>query len=234
VTKSRGRPRKSPTSPTGRGAEQDILHAAGELFVRQGFGRTSTRAVAELAGLQQASVYHWFSSKEDVLLRLVLGTVLPSRRFAERLGGATAPPHVKLWALCFADTRLLLRDPQNLGALYFAPELRGEGFEEFHENRDALEGVYGELLAQTAGRPVTPFEASVVMGLVENVILQRQRAHPQLPQDAAERIADAALRLAGAGEHAADGTRRDALALVAHLEEGAGEGAREEPGGPGA
>lgn len=219
MTKSRGRPRKSPTSPTGRGAEQDVLHAAGELFVRHGFARTSTRAVAEAAGLQQASVYHWFRSKEDVLLRLVLGTVLPSRRLAERLLPAAAPAHVKLWALCFADTRLLVEDPQNLGALYFAPELGDEGFEEFHENRDALERVYGTLLEQTSGHPATPFDAAVLMGLVENVILQRQRTAPRLPGDAAERIADAALRVAGAPQHVTERTRRRALELLAGLEE---------------
>ncbi|WP_309125163.1 TetR/AcrR family transcriptional regulator [Kocuria sp.] len=217
MTKSRGRPRKNPASPTGRGAEQDILHAAGELFARRGFGSTSTRAVAELAGLQQASVYHYFSSKEDVLLRLVLGTVVPSRRFAERLVAADAPAHVKLWALCFADTRLLLEDPQNLGALYFSPELRAEGFEEFHENRDALEGIYGDLLERTAGRPATPFEAAIVMGLAENVILQRQRAHPHLPEDAAERIADAALHLAGVPHLVTEDNRRRARALVENL-----------------
>lgn len=218
MTKSRGRPRKSTTSPTGRGAEQDILHAAGELFVRHGFGRTSTRAVAEAAGLQQASVYHWFRSKEDVLLRLVLGTVLPSRRLAERLLAADAPGHVTLWALCFADTRLLLEDPQNLGALYFAPELRTEGFEEFHENRDALERIYGTLLERTSGHPATPFDAAVVMGLVENVILQRQRTDPRLPGDAAARIADAALRLAEAPGRVTEETRSRALDLLERLD----------------
>lgn len=217
MTKSRGRPRKSTTSPTGRGAEQDILHAAGDLFVRHGFARTSTRAVAEAAGLQQASVYHWFRSKEDVLLRLVLGTVLPSRRLAERLLEADAPGHVTLWALCFADTRLLVEDPQNLGALYFSPELRGTGFEEFHENRDALERIYGTLLERASGHPATAFEAAVVMGLVENVILQRQRAEPRLPEDAPARIADAALRLAGAGDRVTERTRTLALELLEHL-----------------
>lgn len=218
MTRSPGRPRKSTTSPTGRGAEQDILHAAGELFVHRGFSRTSTRAVAEAAGLQQASVYHWFRSKEDVLLRLVLGTVLPSRRLAERLLTADAPGHVTLWALCFADTRLLLEDPQNLGALYSAPELRGEGFGEFHENRDALERIYGTLLERTSGHPATPFDAAVVMGLVENVILQRQRSDPRLPEDAAARIADAALRLAAVPDRVTEETRRRALDLLEDLE----------------
>lgn len=222
MTKSRGRPRKNPASPTGRGAEQDVLHAAGDLFVRHGFARTSTRAIAEAAGLQQASVYHWFRSKEEVLLRLVLGTVVPSRRLAERLLVADAPGHVALWALCFADTRLLLEDPQNLGALYFAPELRGEGFEEFHENRDALERIYGTLLERTNGRPATPFDAAVVMGLVENVILQRQRRAPRLPDDASLRIADTALQVAGTPEHVTGPTRDRALELVAGLAEDTG------------
>lgn len=217
MSNPRGRPRRNPVSPTGRGAEQDILHAAGELFVRHGFNGTSTRAVAELAGLQQASVYHYFSSKESILLRLVLGTVVPSRRFAERLLAAEAPADVKLWALSYADARFLVDDPQNLGALYFAPELLTEPFAEFHENRDALEAGYGELLGRVTGRPVTSFEAAVVMGLAENVILQRQREHP-LPEDAAEHIADAALRVAGLAEPLGERERRTALALVEELQ----------------
>ncbi|GAA4758829.1 TetR/AcrR family transcriptional regulator [Citricoccus nitrophenolicus] len=226
MTKPRGRPRRNPTSPTGLGAEQDILHAAGELFVQHGYSATSTRAVAERAGLQQASVYHYFTSKEEILLRLVLLTVRPSRRFAELLATVEAPPQVKLWALCFADTRLLIEDPQNLGALYFSPELRAPAFREFHADRDALETVYAQLVDEATGQSDHHLDASftgaIVMGLAENIIVLRQRTRP-LPGDAAERIADDALYLVGAGRHATAQNRLQALELIQRLQvEGSG------------
>nr|WP_241725889.1 TetR/AcrR family transcriptional regulator [Dietzia sp. DQ11-38-2] len=218
VTRTRGRPRRNPGSPTGLGSEQDILHAAGELFVTKGFGRTSTRAIAEGAGLQQASVYHWFSSKDEILLRLVLGTVIPSHRIADRLLESDAPGHVLLWALAYADARLLHEDPQNLGVLYFEPALDGDHFSEFHEVRDSLHEAYRVLLERTTGERATDVDVAMVVGLVENVITYRRRTRSPIPDDTPARVADAALTLARVPDLLTDETRARGTENLAALD----------------
>jgi AcrR family transcriptional regulator len=55
-----------------RGSEtRDAIHeAAIELFARLGYHATSMRALASEAGIQPAAIYHWYSSKEAILVEL--------------------------------------------------------------------------------------------------------------------------------------------------------------------
>ena len=68
----------------GRGASRDgrsssrrgpetraaIHRAAVELFARRGYHATSMRALASAARVQPAAIYHWYSSKEAILVQL--------------------------------------------------------------------------------------------------------------------------------------------------------------------
>jgi AcrR family transcriptional regulator len=47
-----------------------IEDAAVELFARLGYHATSMRQIAAAAGVQPAAIYHWFPSKEAILVRL--------------------------------------------------------------------------------------------------------------------------------------------------------------------
>lgn len=53
------------------GKRREIVETAAELFVEQGFERTSMSAIAERVGGSKATLYGYFSSKDD-LLRAVL------------------------------------------------------------------------------------------------------------------------------------------------------------------
>ena len=56
------------TSRVPRGEARDrIVAAATELFGRQGYEATSTRQIVEAAQVTKGALYHWFSSKEDLL-----------------------------------------------------------------------------------------------------------------------------------------------------------------------
>jgi AcrR family transcriptional regulator len=50
-----------------RSTRAAIDEAALELFARLGYHATSMRAIASAAGVQPASLYHWFPSKEAIL-----------------------------------------------------------------------------------------------------------------------------------------------------------------------
>jgi AcrR family transcriptional regulator len=60
---------RSPRKRKGSGQErrEEILAAAKDLFMTEGFTKVTTRAIAEKAGLSQTGVYLYFPSKEDIL-----------------------------------------------------------------------------------------------------------------------------------------------------------------------
>lgn len=221
-----GRPRVAAPAPAGGGtaegsiveggtgegvvAEGDprdqLLAAAAELFTTQGYTATSTRAITAKAGLRQASMYYYFSSKEELLSSLLEATVAPSLEFAEwALAERDAAAEARLWALARIDAAQLAGARHNLGALYLLPEIRQEAFAPFRAMRERLRESYRDLLGQTtaaAGYP--PGEAArrahLVFGLVEGVILARLDDGPVAdPVAYSAGVADAALRLAECG-----------------------------------
>ncbi|MFD7949050.1 TetR/AcrR family transcriptional regulator, partial [Streptomyces sp. NPDC059744] len=189
---------------SGLSAREELLTAAAELFTTRGYAATTTRAVAERAGMRQATMYHYVAGKEDLLAELLESTVTPSLELAGKLlaDDATAAED-RLWELCRSDVALLCGGPYNLGALYVLPEVRAERFAGFHRVRDELKEAYGTLLAATrAGAALDEGELALrtdlVFGLIEGVILVR-RSGPERPVAAfATATADAALRIVGA------------------------------------
>jgi AcrR family transcriptional regulator len=49
----------------------EIVDIAARLFYERGYPSVSTRALAQAAGIQGGSLYHHFSSKEEILYRIV-------------------------------------------------------------------------------------------------------------------------------------------------------------------
>jgi AcrR family transcriptional regulator len=195
-----GRPRAVARPRTGLSPREEVLAAAAELFTEQGYAGTTTREVAERAGIRQASIYHYFRGKEEILASLLESTVHPSLEAARTLMDAPAPAEARLWALCHRDVRLLCSGPHNLGALYLLPE--AERFDRFQGLRNALKDVYARLLAQSAvAATLTEAEMSLrtrlVFSLVESVILIRKDAPAVSVEPMAEATADAALRVGG-------------------------------------
>lgn len=201
-----GRPRVAPESEGGDPREQ-LLAVAAELFTTQGYTATSTRAITAKAGLRQASMYYYFSSKEELLRTLLETTVAPSLEFARwALTERGAMAEARLWALARIDAAQLAGARHNLGALYLLPEVRQPAFASFRDLRDQLREAYRELLSQTAiGLMYSPGEllrySRLIFGLVEGVILARQdNAVVSDPVCFSAEVADGAMRLADAGD----------------------------------
>src|SRR6478609_9556412 len=113
-SEGRGRPRLEQSRRPGKTARDEILDAAAELFTNLGYASTSTRRIADAVGVRQASLYHHFATKDDILDALLAGTVdVPLRLAAELLeeDGAAA---ARLHALIVADVAQLCRSTWNL------------------------------------------------------------------------------------------------------------------------
>ncbi len=209
-----GRPRASGDPHGERDTRQDVLDAAAALFCTVGFTSTSTRSVAERAGVRQASIYHHFAGKDAILLELLLGTVRPSVELADALASGAEGAAARLWALAHADVRLLTSGPLNLGALYVLPEVAGEQFAEFHAQRDRLRARYDELAAAVVADGSGAERGPLVLGLVESVILRRRDSASLDPVAVADAVADGVLRLLGCDEGRIAAARTAAAALV--------------------
>ncbi|CAN5464762.1 transcriptional regulator AmtR [soil metagenome] len=217
VTTTRGRPRLTDRRRPGAGARDEILDAAGELFTTRGYASTSTRSIAEAVGVRQASLYHYFRTKDEILSALLHQTVTPSLHFAERLTGlepAVSAPE-QLHALAAFDGSQLLTGRWNLGALYLLPELREARLATFWSDRERLRLHY--LRFATATAPVDGDTADLPFRLVEALVNMRaaKTAGPDEDNTAlAERVADACLRVLGVPDHSLTAIRAHTRSLL--------------------
>ncbi len=62
-------PKQDPNQQAER--RQQILEAALDLFARQGFYATSTRQVAQAAGVAEGTIFNYFPTKKDLLIAAV-------------------------------------------------------------------------------------------------------------------------------------------------------------------
>ncbi|WP_279105482.1 TetR/AcrR family transcriptional regulator [Gordonia paraffinivorans] len=167
-----GRPRLVPARRRGETAREEILDAAAELFTRHGYTGTSTRMIAEAVGIRQASMYHYFATKDDILADLLETTVVGSLERARELLDADGPPLDRLLELARFDVGQLAGSRWNLGALYLLPEVGEPRFADFRTHRQELARAYATLAAQALDAPddrrsLLPFR------LAESVIMMR-------------------------------------------------------------
>ena len=139
-----------------------------------GYASTSTRRIADAVGVRQASLYHHFATKDDILDALLAGTVDEPLRLAAELlaeNGPAAPACTRWWS---ADVAQLCASRWNLGALYLLPELRVDRFEQFRLGRAELRGRYRSLAAEVIAECDGPADADdLPFRLVESVINRR-------------------------------------------------------------
>ncbi|MEU5759607.1 helix-turn-helix domain-containing protein [Nocardia sp. NPDC047648] len=213
-----GRPRVEQRRRRGSTPRAEILDAAGELFTTNGYANTSTRAIADAVGIRQASLYHHFAAKDDILDALLAGTVAAPIELAQRLRAAPEPAPVRLYALALFDVRQLCASRWNLGALYLLPELRTERFAAFRLRRDELRGHYeafAALVLSECAAPSAPGTESLPFRLVETVIGMRSD-EGAAPMYAERTIPGAVLRTLGwSGD--LDAIRAEAVVLLDRL-----------------
>ncbi|MFJ5958306.1 TetR/AcrR family transcriptional regulator [Paenarthrobacter sp. NPDC092416] len=200
-----GRPRKQQAVRPGATARDEILDAAAELFTGQGFANTSTRAIADAVGIRQSSLYHHFSTKDEILGELLGGTVSTSLAFAravhddsEAAATGLAAAAARLHAVVLFDGSQLCSSRWNLGVLYHLPEARAEIFEPFMAARKELRNIYEDLgrdVTAASGADADPGLGDTAFRLVESLI--NLRADGLMSKDSAATTADTVLILGG-------------------------------------
>jgi AcrR family transcriptional regulator len=194
-----GRPRAVPRD-VASSVREEILAVAAGLFETSGYTATTTRSIALGAGLRQASLFHYFGRKQDILSELLDRTVRPTLELVSRVPLNDLDEASALWLLVHVDVTNLCKGPHNLGALQLLPEARDREFEWFWRRRRRLFGVYAAQITRGIATGCFPLAdqrstADVVFGLSEGVITARP--HVRRRSQTPEVTANAALRVCG-------------------------------------
>jgi len=85
-------PRRSAAAVLDSGDTRErILDVALDLFIEQGYDKTSLRQIAEPLGFTQAAIYYHFAAKEDILVALHLRLHELARPALEQLAAQSGP-----------------------------------------------------------------------------------------------------------------------------------------------
>ena len=216
--RSVGRPRSRPVETEGLDVREHILEVAGALFCSGGYSGTSTRQIADIVGLRQASLFHYFERKEDILSELLYRTLRPALALSVWLGGECNDPYVALYTLAKFDCINLASSPNNVAALQLLPEVRGEQFAPFWNDRDALRRGYAAPIRSIIAASEVPLDpeltCDLVLGLVESVLTWRYDREEPDPETVASAVAEASMRIVGAPARRSGLIGRSAQALL--------------------
>src|SRR6266700_1928101 len=148
-----------PTIPPDRIDENQlrIEAAALELFTRQGFHGTNTSDIVEKAGVSQAAIYTYYSSKEDVFAGLVRSYRSSMRKFLERVFRVLDEPFSKNGLRLFAAAMrsMVYEDAEYWLLMYIdVIEFKNQHFlKVFHDVPEQFRRLLGPAITQVKRQP---------------------------------------------------------------------------------
>lgn len=178
-------PKKSAPAPEGRrvyrpGSErrEDILAAARDAFVRSSFGGARTRDIAEAAGVNQATLFKHFPSKERLFEESILKplTAAMEGMHARVQVYETAATPAEMAKLAEASTIRHLEDMQRALPLLVTALFSGldQGQTLFREYLEPLIRQRGEVLRPLVKEDIDPeFVGLATFGMMFAVAMQR-------------------------------------------------------------
>ena len=83
--------------------KEEILDVAAAMFAEHGFDAVSLTDIAEAVGLSKATLYHYFSRKEEILGTIVVATIRDLNAYIEHAIARAATPEARLIAFLEAQ-----------------------------------------------------------------------------------------------------------------------------------
>lgn len=126
-----------------------LLNVAAELFAERGYDRTSMRDIAERAGLQPGSIYHYFSSKEELFITVHREGLTSVRELVKAAAQQGNDPWDSLTRAFTVHIGCIVgegSDLQRLTGHGLAMTGNQEILQKIHPERDAYEAVMSELI----------------------------------------------------------------------------------------
>jgi AcrR family transcriptional regulator len=116
--KSRATATRGAKVTKGEVTRQHVLDTALALFRRQGFARTTMRDIADAAGLSLGAAYHYFPSKDALVMAYFEWTQAEHERLESAGRSADADLKTRIATLFATKLELLRKDRKLLGAMF--------------------------------------------------------------------------------------------------------------------
>lgn len=147
--------------------KQAIVEAAAALYARRGFNGASVADLAEACGTSKSLIYHYYSSKEDILFDVMISHVRALDEAAREVAAGAGAAEAKLRAIAHAFMRLyvgaadrhkvLLNELDNLD-----DERRGEIVKTQRGLIEIVQRLLGEIAPSLKAQPGESFAAAML------------------------------------------------------------------------
>ncbi len=159
-------------TPAGAGRRREILDVAEKLFWEKGFHAASMEDVADAIGLTKPAIYHYFASKDDILLEIRRSIMDEMLELTDGLVESEGEPVDKLRRVLVAHTEVVLRRRrankvyhEEAGSLPAGRERGTRAADRAYE--EIVRGLYAEGVAKGQLRDVDPgIAVAVLMGAI--------------------------------------------------------------------
>jgi AcrR family transcriptional regulator len=184
---------RQPTSRQRQAAarREQILKTALGLFAAQGFDATSTRQIANEAGIAEGLIFHYFQTKASLLTAILANRLESRRAFRSELrplledAGGKAAPEVLL-AVASGWLATLRRDEEIIVVLLTTaqtnPEVREAWQELIREGTELLTGYLATRVEAGELRKDLPLETAATMFVSSLMIFFLTRRHLPEPE----------------------------------------------------
>lgn len=127
---------------------RELTRLAAQLFVQEGFDRTTVRMLAQEMGIKSGSLFHHFRDKQEILCAVIEeGTQNALTIAREALEACEPTPEARLHAMARAHLETLLTDRNaHVVALYEWRRLDAESRAHLSHLRDAYEALWQEVV----------------------------------------------------------------------------------------
>ncbi|WP_214104729.1 TetR/AcrR family transcriptional regulator [Acrocarpospora catenulata] len=166
-----------------RNREAEVLQAAVEVFYAKGYSAASVQDVADRVGVLKGSLYHYISSKEDLLFRIFAESHEQAVQIMEGITARDLPPRKRLEAFLTEIIHWYLNNVERV-SLYFNEwrYLTGDNAATVRKHRRVFSDYLRDTLTDGAAelRPGTDVRLATfyMLGAVNNIPVWYRKTGP--------------------------------------------------------
>ncbi len=176
-----------PRPPRSQGADtrERILDVAQELFIRQGYDKTSLRDIADRLQVTKAALYYYFERKDDILVELHLRLHAIGTNLLDELEAAPdGPARVAIWPRLADEMIDFMVEHRDLVLLHSrnrsAFEALARSQRNAQENAD-LEARFARIISSPAIPLPERVRMAAIMGVITEVFIESGAAFAGVP-----------------------------------------------------
>ncbi|WP_089850414.1 TetR/AcrR family transcriptional regulator [Halomonas saccharevitans] len=173
---------------------KELTRQAAQLFVQEGFDRTTVRMLAQEMGIKSGSLFHHFRDKQEILAAVIeAGTQNALVIARAALESCDHTPEARLQAMARAHLETLLTDRNaHVVALYEWRRLEPEARDHLSHLRDAYEALWEAVIDEALEAGLIHGDrflvSRFVMGALNWTVRWYDPAGPRSPDDLAHEL----------------------------------------------